>query len=112
MQNNTKHLNIIKLIIILAIIIIAGLWYNNRTSNERFTTPNTTIPNTTIANILPPIATEINNGYNNLNDKRFATLDNQMRLDKLNDRVNKLLENIQQSFKLVDKPTANPMTFY
>ena len=106
-MNNTKNLNLVKLLIILT-MIISGVWYINKASNEKFDTT----PNTTIANILPPITEEINKGYNIINDNRFATLDNQIRLDKLSNRVNKLLENIQQSYKLIDKPALNPITFY
>ena len=78
--------------------------------NENFAI--TTIPNTTMANILPPISNAIGSGYNALNINRFNSIDNQMRLNKLNTRINKLLENIQKSYNMSNKPNANPVKFY
>lgn len=112
---NTTIFNLMKLFIISAVIII-GLWYLNNLNNLKNTKKegfdNTTIPATTIANILPPIKDAINSGYNAFNVNRFATIDNQIRLDKLNTRVNKLLSDIQKSYNLTNKDNANQMTFY
>ena len=92
-MQTTQGLNLFKLFIIV-VVIVGGVWYINKNKNENFaiTTPNT---NTTIANILPPISNVIGYGYNSLNVNRFNAINNQIRLNKLNTRVNKLLENIQ-----------------
>jgi len=104
-----QTLNLLKLFII-TFVIIGGIWYINKSKNENFAI--TTIPNTTMANILPPISNAIGSGYNALNINRFNSIDNQMRLNKLNTRINKLLENIQKSYNMSNKPNANPVKFY
>lgn len=108
----TKSLNLVKLFIIV-FVIIGGIWYINKNKNENFGI--TTIPNTTMANILPPISNAIGSGYNALNVNRFNAIDNQMRLNKLNTRINKLLENIQKTYNMNNmnnKLNANPVKFY
>lgn len=109
-----QSLNLIKLFIII-VVIIGGIWYINKSKNENENFAITTIPNTTLANILPPISNAIGSGYNALNVNRFNALDNQMRLNKLNTRINKLLENIQKTYNMNNmnnKLNVNPVKFY
>jgi hypothetical protein len=115
-QQIIKNFNLLKLFIIVS-VIIGGLLYINRTknNNENFAITNpiiSTIPNTTIMNIIPSISNAINSGYNNINKNRFDILDNQIRLNQLNTRVNKLLENIQKTYNITNKPSVNPIKFY
>jgi len=90
----------------------------NRYSLEQFniTTPpptTTSPPPTTLVNILPDISSVINSGYNKLNTNRFEALDNQIRLDNLNVRVNKLVENIQKEFNMENNSTnISQIPFY
>ena len=91
-------------ILIIIIIILAVMKFNRRYQRyvvENFNPPTTTSPPpTTLVNILPDISSVINSGYNKLNTNRFEALDNQIRLDNLNTRVNKLVENIQKVFNM------------
>jgi hypothetical protein len=102
---HTTNLNLIKLFIIVSIIVI-GVWYISKAKED------TESLATEHFDLLPAISSAMDAGYQRLNIKRFDTLDNQIRLDNLNQRVNKLLDNIQQSYKLSHKAVSNPMTFY
>jgi hypothetical protein len=102
-MQTTQGLNLFKLFIII-VVIVGGVWYINKNKNENFaiTTPN----------ILPPISKVIGYGYNSINVNRFNAINNQMRLNKLNTRVNKLLENIQNTYDGSKKPLTNQLKFY
>ena len=58
------------------------------------TTPFITTPYNT--QYLNAIKTQIDNGYSMLNNNRFTIMDNQLKLDNLNMRVNTLLNNINK----------------
>ena len=49
-----------------------------------------------------------------LNNNRFTIMDNQLKLDSLNSRVNKLLDNINKinNISNLDKSQNNNLTFY
>jgi hypothetical protein len=76
------------------------------------TTPFTTKPYNT--QYLSNIQNQINNGYPMLNNNRFTIIDNQLILDGLNSRVNKLLNNINKlnNFSNKDITQSNDLTFY
>jgi len=110
-------------IIILVIIIIITLVtyyitnystanYNNynkkQNSIERFG-----INTTQLQNTIPLIANSVKDGYDKMKDSRFKTIDNQIRLDNVGARINKLLDNIQNTYNLVNNQSLKmPMTFY
>ena len=74
-------------------------------------TPSTTTIRTMTT--IPLIANSVKNGYNKMNDSRFETIDNQIRLDNLGARINKLLDNIQNTYSMVSNQSLKmPMTFY
>ena len=60
------------------------------------------------------IKNQIDNGYSMLNNNRFIIMDNQLRLDSLNSRVNKLLNNINKinNISNLDKSQNNNLSFY
>jgi hypothetical protein len=95
----------ISLVIILLILCFIVKLYYSETFTDPLATP---------ANIITPITNSLQNGYTQLNEKRFTTIDNQIRLDNVNTRVNKLLENIQKIYNINNSPIiANDnMTFY
>jgi peptidoglycan hydrolase CwlO-like protein len=113
-------------IIILVIIIIITLVtyyitnystanynnYNNYNKNqnsiERFG-----INTTQLQNTIPLIANSVKDGYDKMKKIRFKTIDNQIKLDNLGARINKLLDNIQNTYNLVNNQSLKmPMTFY
>ena len=62
---------------------------------------------------IPLIEKSVISGYNKMNNSRFGTIDNQIRLDNLGIRINKLLGNIQNTYSMViNKSLNSPMTFY
>ena len=60
------------------------------------------------------LSNSLNEGYNKINTSRFNTIDNQIRLDNIASRVNKLLDTIQSTYNVVNNQTSqkNPITFY
>lgn len=56
------------------------------------------------------LLSSINNGYNMLNQKRFNIIDNQMRLDNINQRINKILTQLQTNSP--QRNISNPIIFY
>ena len=87
------------------------------------TPPLTTPPLTTLATTttshnntqyLKNIQNKIDNGYSMLNNNRFTIMDNQLKLDSLNSRANKLLNNINKlnNFSNQNKIQTNELTFY
>ena len=74
--------------------------------------PFSTIPYNT--QYLKTIQTQIDNGYSMLNNKRFTIMDNQLKLDSLNSRVNKLFNNINKfnNVSNQNKSQTNNLTFY
>ena len=82
------------------------------TTQAPTTTPFTTIPYNT--QYLRTIQNQIDNGYSMLNNNRFTIMDNQLKLDSLNSRVNKLLSNINKinNISNQDKTQPNNLTFY
>jgi hypothetical protein len=71
-----------------------------------------TTPNNT--QYLNNIQNQLDNGYTMLNNNRFTIIDNQLRLDNLNARINKLLDNInnlnnESDYKNLKK---DDITFY
>ena len=105
-MQTTQGLNLFKLFIIV-VVIVGGVWYINK--NKIYLDENFAI---TTPNILPPISNVIGYGYNSLNVNRFNAINNQIRLNKLNTRVNKLLENIQNTYNGSKKPLTNQLKFY
>ena len=57
---------------------------------------------------------EINDGYSMMNENRFAIMDNQQKLDRLNTRVNTLLSNLNklQNTTSNNKSNNSQATFY
>jgi hypothetical protein len=78
----------------------------------------TTIPFTTTpynTQYLTNIKKELDTGYSMLNTNRFTIMDNQLRLDNLNTRVNKLLNNINRISKASNQNNniqSNDITWY
>jgi hypothetical protein len=81
------------------------------TTVELTTKPFTTIPYNT--QYLRNIQDQLDNGYSMLNNNRFTIMDNQLRLDNLNSRINKLLNNIQKINNMSNiQIQPNNLTFY
>ncbi len=77
------------------------------------TTPFITTPYNT--QYLSSIQNQIDNGYSMLNNNRFTIMDNQLRLDNLNSRINKLLNNIQKINNISNNqntPQPSDLSFY
>ena len=128
---NQKYFkNIIALIIIITIIIIFYKMFDY----EKFEAPTTTqaptitqapsttqTPTTTPFNTIPyntqylgTIQRAINNGYTMLNDNRLTIMHNQLRLDNINSRVKKLMNNINKIPQIFEneKKNMNSLIFY
>ena len=76
------------------------------------TTPFTTTPYNT--KYLTNVKNQLDNGYTMLNNNRFTIMDNQLRLDTLNQRINKLLNNINNLNNVSNQENLkkNEITFY
>ena len=104
----TKDLLTTILILVIIIIITLVIYYitanynKKQNSIERFG-----------INTIPLIANSVSSGYDQMNISRVGTIDNQIRLDNLGARINKLLDNIQNTYNLVNNQSLKmPMTFY
>ena len=95
--------------IILLIIVILIDWCIYRNEKESFYY-STTIPATTTPATTSYIEKSINDNYKKINEVRLANLDNQFRLNDINNRANNI------SMSLVDlSPKTKPvgsLTFY
>ena len=108
------NLNIIKLFLIILIGCILCILYvnnnnnknnnNNNINNIDFFTPSATSFQT-------PIINELKSSYNKMNKNRFKTIDNQIRLDNISKRINKLFDNMQITYNMTNQKT-NSITFY
>ncbi len=86
-------------------------YYQGDRNVEKFAV--TTAPITIQSSVLSDISNSLKSDYNKLNTNRFGAIDNQIRIDNLNTRVDKLLGNIQQVFNMDNKSSnTNQMTFY
>ena len=112
--------NLLTTIIILVIIIIITLviyyitYYSTANYNKKQNSIERFGINTTqLQNTIPLIANSVKDGYDKMKKIRFKTIDNQIKLDNLGARINKLLDNIQNTYNLVNNQSLKmPMTFY
>jgi len=120
MKLDIKYVLIV-LILTILIILLFKIFYpqiSNKLVAENFdntptTTPFTTIPYNT--QYLKNIQNQFDSGYSMLNNNRFTIMDNQLRLDSLNSRINKLLNNIKKinnASNNKNKQQQNNLTFY
>jgi hypothetical protein len=92
MEIINKNKNVIYLIIFASIILIIFLIYRlNNKFYELFDTTN--------------LQSGIDSGYNKFNEYRFGIMDNQFRLDKINKRINKILDNVSILRENINKNT-------
>ena len=100
--------NKIKLLLfsIFIIIFICIIRFSNFSVNENFYT----IPAPTLA--IARIQSLLDDGYNKMNTHRFNYIDNQNKLDIINNRVNVLLSKINKTFTNNTTPDTTTMKFY
>ena len=104
---NSKYSLLYSIILLIIVILVDWCIYRNEKEPFYYSTTSTvtTIPVTTSY-----LENSINNNYNKINEVRLANLDNQIKLNDINNRVNNI------SMSLVDlSPKIKPvgdLTFY
>ena len=105
MNNKYNKIFIISIVVIIIICIATYFILDNTTDGFEITTPTTT-------SHIDIQKKELKKAYDFTNSVRFSKINNQVKLDTLNKRVNTLLTKLNTTNVAYTTPDSNPMIFY
>ena len=105
MNNKYNNIFIISIVVIIIICIATYFILDNTMDGFEITTPTTT-------SHIDIQKKELKKAYDFTNSVRFSKINNQLKLDTLNKRVNTLLTKLNTTNVAYTTPDSNPMIFY
>ena len=105
MNNKYNNIFIISIVVIIIICIATYFILDNTMDGFEITTPTTRLP-------IDIQKKELKKAYDFTNSVRFSKINNQLKLDTLNKRVNTLLTKLNTTNVAYTTPDSNPMIFY
>ena len=105
MNNKYNNIFIISIVVIIIICIATYFILDNTMDGFEITTPTTT-------SHIDIQKKELKKAYDFTNSVRFSKINNQVKLDTLNKRVNTLLTKLNTTNVAYTTPDSNPMIFY
>ena len=109
MNNKYNKIFIISIVVIIIICIATYFILDNTMDGFDITTTTTTTTTTSHIDIQKK---KLKKAYDFTNSVRFSKINNQLKLDTLNKRVNTLLTKLNTTNVAYTTPDSNPMIFY